>query len=427
MEKKYGLDTIAVHGGYETEKTTMSSTAPLYQTNAYVFESTEHAQKLFELKEPGNIYTRLNNPTCAFLEERMAMLDGGSGALSFSSGHAAIFNTILNLANTGDEIVSSSYIYGGAINLLGVTLDRIGIKVKFVDPDDPNAWEEAITDKTRALFYEIIGNPNANVVDLDMVAAIGKKYQIPVIADATFTTPFLCRPLEYGADIVIHSATKFLDGHSNAMAGIVVDGGTFQFKGNERFPLFNEPDKSYHGVVFADLGPTAFITRLRALTMRDLGSCLAPFNAFMVLQGIETVHLRMPRHCENALAVAKFLEQCPVVKKVNYPGLESNKYYQLAQKYLPKGAGSVFTFEIEGGRKEAAKFIDSLELIKNVANLGDARTIISHPATTTHSQLSAEQLKAVGISETTIRLSIGIEDINDIIADLDQAIKSVSK
>lgn len=426
-QSNYGLDTIAVHGGYTTEPTTLSVTTPIYQTNAYEFLSTEHAKTLFELKQPGNIYSRLSNPTNDVLERRVAELDGGIGALSFSSGHAAIFNTILGLANAGDEIVSSSCIYGGAINLFGVTLDRIGIKVKFVDPDDFDAWENAITDKTRALFFEIVGNPNANLADIERIAEIGHRHGVPVIADSTFTTPYLCRPIEYGADIVIHSATKFLGGHSTSMAGIAVDSGNFVFRGNPRFPLYNEPDKSYHGIVFADLGPAAFISRLRALTMRDLGSCLSPFNGFMILQGIETLHLRMQRHCENALAVAEYLEQNPAVEFVNYPGLKSSKYYERSQKYLPKGAGAVFTFGLKGGREAGAKFIDSLKLVKNVANVGDVRSLVIHPATTTHSQLSAEQLKAADISEGTIRLSIGIEDINDIIADLEQAIKSAVK
>ncbi len=427
MSNQYSFDTVAVHGGYTAEPTTLSVVPPIYQTNAYEFLSTEHAKSLFELKENGNIYTRLNNPTSAMLEERVAELDGGIGALSFASGHAAIFNTILNLANAGDEIVSSTCIYGGAINLLGVTLDRLGIKVRFVDPDDMQAWEAAINEKTRAVFFEIIGNPNANVADVEAIAAIAHKHGVPVIADSTFTTPYLCKPIEFGADIVIHSATKFLGGHSTSMCGIVVDSGRFAFKGNPRFPLYNEPDPSYHGIVFGDLGEAAFITRLRALIMRDIGACLSPFNAFMILQGVETLHLRMQRHCENALKVAQYLEQNPNVSFVNYPGLASSRYYERAQKYLPKGAGSVFTFGLKGGRETGARFIDSLKLIKNVANVGDVRSLVIHPATTTHSQLTAEQLKAADISEETIRLSIGIEDVNDIIADLEQAIKCATK
>ena len=426
-EQKFAFDTVAVHGGYKVEPTTLSVVPPLYQTNAYEFLSTEHAKTLFELKEPGNIYTRLQNPTSAVLEDRIAELDGGIGALAFASGHAAIFNMIINLAVAGDEIVSSSCIYGGAINLLGITLDRLGIKVRFVHPDDMDGWEAAINDKTRAVFFEVIGNPNANVADIEAIAAIAHKHGVPVIADSTFTTPYLCKPIEYGADFVIHSATKYLGGHSTSMCGVVVDSGRFQFKDNPRFPLYNEPDPSYHGIVFSDLGGAAFISRLRALVMRDLGACLSPFNAFLVLQGVETLHLRMQRHCENALKVAQWLEENPAVSFVNYPALLSSPYYERARKYLPKGASAVFTFGLKGGREAGAKFIDSLKLLKNVANVGDVRSLVIHPATTTHSQLSAEQLKAADISEETIRLSIGIEDVNDIIADLEQAIKCAAK
>ena len=426
-EHKPGFDTLAVHAGYDTEQSTMSVVPPIYQTNAYEFRSTQHAQTLFELKEPGNIYARLSNPTCEILERRIAELDGGVAALSFASGHAAIFNMILNLAVAGDEIVSSTTIYGGAINMLGIALNRLGIKVHFVNPDDPEAWEAAINEKTRAVFFEVIGNPNANVGDIEMIAEIAHRHGVPVIADSTFTTPYLCRPIEWGADFVIHSATKFLGGHSTAMCGVVVDSGKFIFKGNERFPLFNEPDLSYHGVVFADLGEMAFISRLRALIMRDIGACQSPFNAFLILQGVETLSLRMQRHSENGLKVAEYLEAHPQVNFVNYPGLKSSPYYSLSQKYLSKGASSVFTFGIKGGKAAGAKFIDSLKLIKNVANVGDVRSLVIHPATTTHSQLSSEQLKAAGISEDTVRLSIGLEDINDIIADLEQAIKCVSR
>ena len=422
MNKEYKLATIAIHGGYQTEPTTKSVAVPLYQTNAYEFDSTEHAKNLFELKEDGNIYTRLTNPTNAVLEQRIAELDGGVGAVAFSSGHAAIFGTLANLCSAGDEIVASNAIYGGAINMLGVSLDRLGIKVTFVDPDDFDAWESAVSEKTKALFFEIVGNPNASSPDIEKIAAVGHKYGIPVIADSTFTTPYLCRPIAFGADIVIHSATKFLGGHSNAMSGIVVDSGNFIYKDNVRFPLYNQPDQSYHGMVFADLGKAAFISRLRTLILRDFGACSSPFNSFMVLQGVETLPLRMQKHCENARKVAEFLEQNPQVDFVNYPGLPSSPYYELSKKYLPNGCGSVFTFGLKGGRKAGAAFIDSLKLLKNVANVGDIRSLVIHPATTTHSQLTAEQLEAAGITEGTIRLSIGIEDISDILEDLDQAI-----
>ncbi|MBD5116898.1 MAG: O-acetylhomoserine aminocarboxypropyltransferase/cysteine synthase [Ruminococcaceae bacterium] len=425
MEKEYLFDTKVIQAGFDGDPVTHATVPPLYQTNAYTFDSTDHAKRLFELSETGNIYSRLQNPTCEFFEKKIAALDGGVGALSFASGHAAIFNTIVNLCCEGDEVVSSINIYGGAINMLGISLKRLGINVKFVDPDDFEAWENAITDKTKLLFTEIVGNPNVNVADLERIAEIAHKHGIPFAADSTFTTPYLCRPIEFGADLVIHSATKFLAGHGSVMAGVVVDSGRFNFKDNPRFPLFNEPDPSYHGVVFADLGESAFIVRLRALITRDFGACLSPFNAYLSIIGVETLPLRMARHCENALAVAEFLESCPEVEKVNYPMLGSSKYHELAKKYIPKGAGGVFTFELKGGRTAGAKFMDSLKLLKIVANVGDVRSMVIHPATTTHSQLSAEQLKQAGISENTVRLSVGLEDKADIIADIEQAIKSL--
>lgn len=419
------FNTMAIHAGQTPDTDTHSIAAPIYQTTAYAFDSSEHAKQLFELKEAGNIYTRLSNPTCDTLERRVAALEGGVGALAMSSGHAAIFNTILNLASAGDEVVSSICIYGGAINLFGVTFKNLGINFKFVNPDDLEAWENAVTDKTKAFFVETVGNPNANVADIEAIATIAHKHGIPLIVDSTFTTPFLCRPIEHGADIVIHSATKFLGGHGTAMAGMVVDSGKFKFEGNERFPQYNNPDVSYHGAVFAkDFGNAGFITRLRALILRDIGSCLSPFNAFLILQGIETLPLRMERHCKNALAVAEYLEKSEYVSFVNYPGLKSNKYNALKEKYMPLGCGSVFTFGLDADRETGAKFIDSLKLLKNVANVGDVRSLVIHPATTTHSQLSDEQLKNAGITAQTIRLSIGIEDVDDIIADLDQAIKT---
>ncbi|MCM1055668.1 MAG: O-acetylhomoserine aminocarboxypropyltransferase/cysteine synthase [Bacteroides sp.] len=424
MDKEYLFDTKVIQAGFDGDPVTHSTVPPLYQTNAYTFDSTEHAKRLFELSEAGNIYSRLQNPTCEFFEKKIAALDGGVGALSFASGHAAIFNTVVNLCCEGDEVVSSINIYGGAINMLGVSLKRLGINVRFVDPDDFEAWENAINDRTKLLFTEIVGNPNVNVADLEKIAAIAHRHGIPFAADSTFTTPYLCRPIEFGADLVIHSATKFLAGHGSVMAGVVVDSGKFSFKDNPRFPLFNEPDPSYHGVVFADLGASAFILRLRALITRDLGACLSPFNAYLSIIGVETLPLRMARHCENALAVAEFLESRPEVEKVNYPMLPGNKYYDLAQKYVPKGAGGVLTFELKGGRAAGARFMDSLKLLKIVANVGDVRSMVIHPATTTHSQLSAKQLSQAGISENTVRLSIGLEDKADIIADIEQAISN---
>ena len=410
-----------IHAGYHGDDATHAVAPPLYQTNAYYFDSVDHAKSLFELSQAGNIYTRLMNPTTGFLEERITALEGGVGALAFSSGHAAMFNVFVNLCQAGDEIVSSSDIYGGAINMMDVSLRRLGINVKFVNPDDLTAWENAVTDKTRLFFTELIGNPNANISDIEKIAEIAHKHGIPFMVDGTFNTPYLCQPLKHGADIVVHSATKMLSGHGHVMAGIVVCGG-FDYKNNPRFPLFNEPDVSYHGVVFADLGKMAFILRLRALIMRDYGSCLAPFNAWMVLLGVETLSLRVERASENALAVAIFLEAHPEIENVNYPALESNKYYELHKKYLPKGTANVFTFNIKGDRARAAKFMDALTLIQNVANLGDIRTQVVHPATTTHSQLSKDALEAAGVREGTVRISVGLETITDIIGDLEQAL-----
>ncbi len=426
--KNLGFNTLMVHAGTQPDPETHSVTLPIYQTTAYTFHDTQHAKELFELKVPGNIYTRLSNPTVDALERRVAALDGGVGALAMSSGHAVMFNAILNLASAGDEIVSSICIYGGAINMMGVTLGRIGIKTVFVDPDDLNAWENAITDRTKAFFVEGIGNPNANVADISAIAEIAHRHGIPLIVDSTFTTPYLLKPIMFGADYVVHSATKFLGGHGTSMCGMITDAGTFSFKGNTRFPLYNEPDVSYHGVVFADCpGNTGFITRLRTMMLRDLGACCSPFNAFLVLQGIETLSLRMQRHSDNALAVAQYLSNHPQVSFVHYPGLAGDKYHALAQKYLPSGAGGVFTFGLKGGRDAGAKFIDSLKLFSHVANVGDVRSLVIHPATTTHSQLSDEQLVESGISPETIRLSIGIEQVEDLIADLRQAIEAASR
>lgn len=420
-----GFETQMIHAGYEVDEATKSVAPPIYPSNAYVFDDTQYAKDLFTLSKGGNIYTRLQNPSADILELKTTALDGGFAALSFSSGHAAMFNTIVNLCSEGDEFISSRNIYGGAINMFATSLKRLGITCKFVDPDDLEAWENAITDKTRMMFTELIGNPHANISDIEKISQIAKKYAVPFVVDSTFNTPYLCKPIEFGADFVIHSATKFLSGHGQVMAGVVVDSGNFNFKNNERFPHFNNPDTSYHGLIFADLGKSAFIARLRALIMRDLGSCLSPFNAYLTAMGMQTLSIRMERHCENALAVAKYLENHPKVEKVNCPMLESSKYKALADKYLPKGTSGVFTFELKGGREAGTTFMDSLKLVRIVANVGDLRSQVIHPATTTHSQLSSEQLKASGISENTVRLSIGIETIDDIIADIEQALDKV--
>jgi len=426
--KNYSLETLAVHTANYDDPVTHANVLPIYQTAAYNFESSQYATDLFSLQAPGNIYSRLSNPTASFMEEAIATLEGGAGAMGFSSGHATIFSCIINLAEAGDEIVSSICIYGGAINLLGVTLGNLGIKVKFVNPDNLEEWENAVTEKTKAFFVETIGNPNANVADLEGIAEIAHRHGIPFIVDSTFTTPYLVRPIQFGADMVIHSATKFLGGHGTTMAGIVVDSGKFPFAGNPRFPQYNEPTDSYHGVRFAeDFQGAPFIARLRALINRDIGACLAPFNAFLISQGMKTLALRMERCCDNALAVARHLQKHPQVAFVNYPGLEGSPYHTLAKKYFTGGFGSVFTFGLKGGRPVGAKFVDSLDLVKHVANVGDLRTMVIHPATTTHSQLTDLQLQEAGITPETIRISVGIEGAGDIIADLDTAIEKAVK
>ena len=413
------FDTIAVRGGYTPDKDFHSVTPPLYMTNAYQFESAEQAKKRFSLEEGGNIYTRLTNPTNTLLEERLALLEGGNGCVVTSSGHSAIFMAMFNLASTGDEIISSCNIYGGAVSMLGNTLKRMGITTKFIDPDNFEELESAITPKTKAIFTETLGNPSSNISDIEKFAEIAKKNGIPLMIDNTFATPYLFRPFEYGADIVVHSTTKFLGGHAAAMGGAVITSKTFNLKDNPRFDEYNSPDPNYHGMNYAEtLGELAYITRLRANLLRDVGACASPFNSYTILQGVETIFLRMERHCYNAQKVAEFLEQHKNVKKVNYPGLKSNKYNDLAQKYLKKGCGSVLSFEFNGTRKDGERIIDNVNLFMNAANLGDTRSLISHPASTTHSQLSTEQLLNAGISEGTIRLSVGIEDIYDIIQDL---------
>ena len=421
-ETDYRFDTLAVRAGKKPDKENHSVVLPIYATTAYDFESAEYARRLFSLEEEGNIYARLSNPTSDALERRVTALEGGVGAISVSSGHAAIFGAVLNLCSAGDEIVSSSYIYGGAINMLGVTLKRLGINVRFVDPDDMDQWEAAVNEHTKAFFTEVVGNPNANVSDIEKIAKIAHKYGIPLIADSTFTTPYLFRPFEWGADLVIHSATKFLGGHGNAMAGLLVESGEFPYKNNPRFPLYNEPDVSYHGVIFADM-KACFTSRFRCLILRDIGCCISPFNSFLIEQGIETLSIRMERLCQNAQKVAEYLASNPSVSFVNYPGLPESPYYELAKRMMPKGCGAVLTFGLKGGRENGAKFLDSLQMISHVANLGDVRTIVTHPATTTHSQLSDEQLAACGIRPETVRISVGLEDVEDIIGDLGQAIE----
>lgn len=414
--------SLAVHAGQEPDPTTGSRAVPIYQTTSYNFRDSEHGANLFSLKEPGNIYTRIMNPTSDVFEKRIAALEGGVGALAFASGHAAISGAILNIAQAGDEIVSSASLYGGTYNMFSYTLPRLGIKVKLVDPGDPENFRQAITDKTKAVFAETIGNPRIDILDISAVAGIAHEHGIPLILDNTLATPYLCRPFAYGADIVIHSATKFIGGHGTSMGGVVVDSGKFDWT-NGKFPLLTEADPSYHGLSYTTaLGELAYIIRLRIQVLRDLGATVSPFNSFQFLQGLETLHLRMERHSQNALAVARFLERHDQVTWVNFPGLETDSAYPLAQKYLPKGAGAILTFGIKGGLEAGKKFIDALRLFSILANVGDAKSLVIHPASTTHSQLTSEQRARAGAPDDMIRLSVGIEDSADIIADLEQAL-----
>ncbi|MCX7923568.1 MAG: homocysteine synthase [Clostridia bacterium] len=427
-ERKLKFDTLQVHAGQKPDPTTGSRAVPIYQTTSYVFNNAEHAANLFALKESGNIYTRIMNPTTDVFEQRVAALEGGVGALAVASGSAAITYAILNIAGAGDEIVSASTLYGGTYNLLSSTLPKLGIKTIFVDPDEPENFRKAINDKTKAVYIETIGNPGINLIDIEAVANIAHENGVPLIIDNTFGTPYLIRPIEFGADIVVHSATKFIGGHGTSIGGIIVDSGKFDWGGSGRFPGLTEPDPSYHGVKYVEaLGPLAYIIKARVQLLRDTGAAVSPFNSFMFLQGLETLSLRVERHVSNTKKIVEFLKNHPLVTWVNYPSLKDNKYYELAQKYLPKGAGSIFTFGIKGGVEAGKKFIDSLEIFSLLANVADAKSLVIHPASTTHQQLNEEEQKAAGVTPDMIRLSIGIEDADDLIYDLDQALnKAVS-
>jgi len=426
-ERKWNFDTLQVHAGQKPDPATGARAVPIYQTTSYVFNNVEHAANLFALKEPGNIYTRIMNPTNDVFEQRMAALEGGVGALAVSSGSAAITYAILNIAGAGDEIVSASTLYGGTYNLFSTTLPKLGITTRFVDPDDPENFRKAINSKTKAVFIETIGNPGINIIDIEAVANIAHENGLPLIIDNTFGTPYLIRPIEFGADIVVHSATKFIGGHGTSIGGVIVDSGKFDWAGSGRFPGLTEPDPSYHGLKYVEaLGPLAYITKVRVQLLRDTGAALSPFNAFLFLQGLETLSLRVEKHVSNTKKIVEFLLNHPLVSWVNYPSIKGNKYYELAQKYLPKGAGSIFTFGIKGGIDAAKKFINNLELFSLLANVADAKSLVIHPASTTHSQLSEEELIAAGVTPDQIRLSIGIEDAEDLIYDLDQALKKVN-
>ncbi|SHE51066.1 homocysteine synthase [Alkalibacter saccharofermentans] len=422
-ERKLSFDTLQVHAGQEPDPTTGSRAVPIYQTTSYVFKDAEHAANLFGLKEFGNIYTRIMNPTSDVFEKRIAALEGGVGALAVASGSAAITYAILNIVQSGDEIVAASTLYGGTYNLLSYTLPKLGVKTVFVDPDDPENFNRAISEKTKAVFIESIGNPGINLIDIEAVAKIAHAHNIPLIVDNTFGTPYLIRPFEFGADIVVHSATKFIGGHGTTIGGVIVDSGNFNWESSGKFPGLTEPDPSYNGVKYVEaLGPLAYIIKARVQLLRDTGAAISPFNSFQLLQGLETLSLRVERHVSNTKKIIEFLNDHPAVAWVNYPSLEDSKYYELAQKYFPKGTGSIFTFGIKGGVESGKKFIDSLEIFSLLANVADAKSLVIHPASTTHAQLSEEEQISAGVTPDQIRLSVGIEDVEDLIYDLDQAL-----
>ena len=421
-ETAHGFSTLAIHAGSQADPTTGARTTPIYQTTSYQFRDTEHAANLFALKEFGNIYTRLTNPTTAVLDERIAALEGGSAGVSVASGHAAQFVTFHSLMGPGDNIVAANKLYGGTFNQFNHTFKSFDWHVKWSDALDPEAARGLIDEKTKAIYIESLANPGGVICDIEGFAKIAKDAGIPLIVDNTMATPYLCRPIEHGANIVLHSMTKFIGGHGNSMGGVIVDGGNFDWSQSDKFPMVNTPRAEYNGVNFSEtFGPMAFAITCRTLGLRDLGPSLSPFNAFQILTGVETLPLRMDRHCENALAVAKWLESNEKVSWVSYAGLESSPHKAAQEKYLPKGAGSVFTFGLKGGYDAGVKFITSLKLLSHVANIGDTRSLAIHPASTTHSQLTDEQKTAAGAAPDTVRLSIGIEDVKDIIADLEQA------
>jgi O-acetylhomoserine (thiol)-lyase len=422
-DREFGIETLCLHAGQLPDAATGSRAVPIYQTTSYVFDSADHAASLFNLQTFGNVYTRLMNPTTAVLEERMAALEGGRAGLALASGMAAQMVALLTLLQQGDELVSASTLYGGTYSQFDVSFSRLGIKTTFVHPDDPDNFRRAITKKTKALYAETIGNPLINVLDLRAVADVAHDAGIPVIIDNTFATPYLCRPIEHGADVVVHSATKYIGGHGTTMGGVIVESGKFDW-GNGNFPGMTEPSRGYHGVIFHEtFGDFGWIMKARMETLRTFGPALSPFNAFLLLQGLETLHVRMQRHCENALAVARFLEGHPAVTWVNYPGLEGSRYFGLTQKYLQKGASAIMTFGIRGGEPAGIKFIESVQFLSHLANVGDAKTLVIHPASTTHRQLSEDQLIAAGVYPDMIRLSIGIETLDDILWDIDQGLR----
>ena len=427
-ERNLKFETLQLHVGQEqADPVTDARAVPIYASTSYVFHNSQHAADRFALKDAGNIYGRLTNPTQDVFEQRIAALEGGVAALAVASGAAAVTYTIQNLAGAGDHIVAAKTIYGGSYNLLEHTLPTYGIKTTFVDPDEEGAFESAIQDNTKAIYIESLGNPNSNIIDIEKVAAIAHAHKIPLVVDSTFATPYLLRPIEHGADIVVHSATKFIGGHGTAIGGVIVDSGKFDWEASGKFPSLVEPNPSYHGVSFTKAaGPAAFVTKIRAILLRDTGATISPFHAFIFLQGLETLSLRVERHVENALKVVDFLKNHPQVERVNHPSLPESGYKDLYDKYFPKGAGSIFTFEIKGTSEDAQKFIDNLKVFSLLANVADVKSLAIHPATTTHSQLNEEELAEQGIKPNTIRLSIGTEHIDDIIFDLEEAFKAVA-
>ena len=428
-EQTYRLGTLALHAGQQPDPTTTARAVPIYATTSYVFHDTDHAANLFALKEFGNIYSRLMNPTNDVLEKRLAAMDGGAAGLAFASGQAAITAAILTITHAGQNFISSTSLYGGSWTLFTQTFKKLDVEVRFFDPDKPEEIEKLVDENTRCVYLESIGNPKNDVPDFRRIADISHKHDLPVLCDNTVTTPILFRPVEHGIDIVIYSTTKFIGGHGQHIGGVIVDGGTFPWADNpEKWPEFCAPSDSYHGMVFAEalkpIGNIAYVVHIRTHLLRDMGGCMSPFAAFLFLTGLETLHLRMPRHCENALAVAKWLKEQPGIEWVNYPGLPDHPHYPNAQKYLPDGAGAVVGFGIRGGKEAGIKFINNTKLASHLANIGDAKTLVIHPASTTHQQLTAEEQQAAGVTEEYVRLSIGIEDVEDIKADIDQALKA---
>lgn len=422
IERPLGFNTRALHAGYDPDPTTGARAVPIYQSTSFVFENSDHAAALFALQKFGNIYTRIMNPTTDVLEQRVASLENGAAGLALASGQAAQFIALTSLMESGDEMVASSTLYGGTYTQFDVSFRKLGIQTKFVDPDDPDNFRKAITPKTKCIYAETISNPRGNILDIEAVARIAHDHGLPLLVDNTFATPYLCRPIDWGADIVLHSMTKFIGGHGTSIGGIIVDSGKFNW-GNGKFPQLTEPSRAYHGMKFWDtFGQLAYIIRARVEGLRDMGPCLSPFNAFLFLQGVETLSMRMERHVANALAVAKHLENHELVSWVKYPGLPSSPYYSLAQKYMPAGAGAVFSFGIKGGYEAGRRFIDSLQIFSHLANVGDVRSLVIHPSSTTHQQLSSEEQLAAGVTPDLVRLSVGLEDVEDLLWDLDQAL-----